>query len=249
MLLLGTLRAAETNAVPDSAGVQALKLAAQKDPQAQYRLGQLYASGSGVPQNYEVAAQWFKRAAGEKNADAQYSLGFCYATGAGVTRSLSKAASLYLDAAKQGHAEAQFKMAVCYEKGLGVLRASPGEAAKWYGKAAEQGVAAAQTVLGNNARLGLRYTEAVKWYNLAAVRGVASAQYWLAIFYRNGQGVERKDLVEAYKWFSLAAENGYELAGQQMDELPKLYGMTPEQVAMGKQKAREVQDQLHPPGL
>jgi TPR repeat protein len=237
-LVLGPLHGAE------SPTLEQLKAAALKDPKAQYQLGQLYASGKSVPQNFETAVTWFKKAANADNPDALYSLGFCHATGTGVSKSLSKAASYYLDAAKLGHSEAQFKVAVCYEKGIGFQRPSAAEAMKWYRQAAERGVAEAQCVLGNHARAAHNYNEAVKWYNLAAVRGVASAQYELAILHRNGQGVEKKDMVEAYKWFALAAENGYEQANQQMEELPKLYGMTSEQVTQGQQKARAVQDQL-----
>jgi TPR repeat protein len=236
-------RAAETNAVPDAAAVAQLRAAARKDPKAQYQLGQLYLSGRGVPQNFQTAAEWFKQAA-DKDAAAQYTLGFCYASGTGVTKSMSRATAYYLDAARQGHAEAQFKVAVCYEKGLGVSRANAAEAAKWYRKAAEQGVVEAQNVLGNQARQAHNYTEAVKWYNLAAVRGLASAQYWLGISYQYGQGFEHKDSVEAYKWFSLSAQNGYEPANTALEDLPRLFGMTAEQVAVGKRRASELQDQL-----
>jgi uncharacterized protein len=37
-------------------------------------LGDLYASGHGVPQNYSMARQWFERAATAGNADAQANL-------------------------------------------------------------------------------------------------------------------------------------------------------------------------------
>jgi hypothetical protein len=83
------------------------------------------------------------------------------------------------------------------------------EGVKWHRKAAEQGYADAQYVLG------LRYysgqgvakddMEAVQWYRKAAEQGHAEAQYWLGFCYAKGQGVA-KDELEAVQWYHKAAE-------------------------------------------
>ncbi len=56
--------------------VEAVRLAAeQRDAQAQYNLGVLYAEGRGVPQDDAEAARWFRLAAEQGLADAQANLG------------------------------------------------------------------------------------------------------------------------------------------------------------------------------
>ncbi|MDB4413461.1 sel1 repeat family protein, partial [Pirellulaceae bacterium] len=86
------------------------------------------------------------------------------------------------------------------------------EAAKWYRKAAEQGDAKAQFLLGMSYTLGKGVTkddaEAVKWYRKAAEQGSAKAQYLLGLSYANGDGV-LKDSKEAAKWYRNAAEQGF----------------------------------------
>lgn len=56
------------------------------DPVSQARLGWLFSTGRGLPQNYYEAAKWFYRAATHGNADAQFALGMLYNKGQGVPR-------------------------------------------------------------------------------------------------------------------------------------------------------------------
>lgn len=56
------------------------------DPAAAARLGWLFSTGRGVPQNYSEAAKWFYRAATRGNGDAQFALGMAYNKGQGVPR-------------------------------------------------------------------------------------------------------------------------------------------------------------------
>ena len=51
---------------------------------AQYNLGLMYANGQGVPQDYAVAVEWFRKAAEQGLAVAQSNLGLMYAKGQGV---------------------------------------------------------------------------------------------------------------------------------------------------------------------
>ena len=86
------------------------------------------------------------------------------------------------------------------------------DAAKWVRKAAEQGMAKAQTILGRMYRDGQGVVkndkEAVKWFHQAAAQGDADAQYRLGRMYDEGLGVIKNDK-EAVKWWHLAAEQGY----------------------------------------
>lgn len=51
---------------------------------AQARLGFMYATGRGVPQNYALASYWYRRSAEQGNAVAQHLLGLMYDKGFGV---------------------------------------------------------------------------------------------------------------------------------------------------------------------
>ncbi len=61
-------------------------LAEQGDAVAQYRLGEMYATGKGVRQDYAEAAKLYQLAAGRGDPDAQELLGLLYDVGAGVPR-------------------------------------------------------------------------------------------------------------------------------------------------------------------
>lgn len=76
------------------------------NPRAQYEIGECYAFGRGVQQNYKLAALWFKKAADNDVADAQYALGICYELGVGVEKN-SEYMKWYTRAALQGHEKAK----------------------------------------------------------------------------------------------------------------------------------------------
>lgn len=62
------------------------------DAESQLALGVAYRDGSdGPPQDYFVAAQWFRRAAEQANPMAQYNLGQLYQSGRGVPKDLVQA--------------------------------------------------------------------------------------------------------------------------------------------------------------
>lgn len=67
-----------------------------------YRLGRLYAAGSGVPKDYVEAFDWYKRAAAKGNAEAMYSLGDAYEHGTGVREDVQRAVLWYTNAYQHG---------------------------------------------------------------------------------------------------------------------------------------------------
>ena len=111
---------------------------------------------------------------------------------------------------------------------------------KWSRLAAEQGHAAAQSMLGVVYATGRGvpqdYVEAVKWTRLAAEQGSAPAQYNLGLMYAKGHGVP-KDYVMAYKWWSLAAAQGHELAVKTRDRVAEM--MTPYMIDEAQSLARD----------
>lgn len=78
-------------------------------------------------------------------------------------------------------------------------------------KAAEQGNALAQTLLGDIHRHGngvpQDYHQAARWYRKAAEQGLAEAQFNLGNLYRHGKGVP-PDHEKAVSWYRKAGEQG-----------------------------------------
>ena len=78
-------------------------------------------------------------------------------------------------------------------------------------KAAEQGDAQAQTLLGlwyfSGDHAGHDYAKAAEWFRKAGEQGNTQAQSKLGLLFLTGQGVP-KDKVKAFEWFRKAAEQG-----------------------------------------
>jgi TPR repeat protein len=102
---------------------------------AQNNLGNLYASGRGVPQDDVKANHWYRRAADQGNAGAQVNLGQSYEFGRGVAADFAEAMKWYRRAADQGSPEGQRRVGLLYAQGHGVSR-SEIEAMRWYELAA-----------------------------------------------------------------------------------------------------------------
>ena len=104
----------------------------------------------------------------------------------------------------------QAEAASDYHNGEGVPK-DEAEAAKWYRKAAEKGLASAQHNLGlcydNGEGVPKDEAEAAKWYRKAAEQGYAEAQCDLGLCYHKGEGVP-KDKRESVIWYWKAAEQG-----------------------------------------
>ncbi len=78
-------------------------LAPQGDPTAQTYLGYMFANGKGVPQDFIVAAGWYRCASQQGVARAQYQLGLMYDKAQGVPQDYMKAYALVnLAVAKAG---------------------------------------------------------------------------------------------------------------------------------------------------
>jgi TPR repeat protein len=141
-----------------------------------------YSWGEGVPQDYDEAVKWYRKAAVHGDATAQYNLGVFYDQGKGVSQDYAEAVEWYRKAAAQGHASAQNNLGACYYAGQGVPQDYI-EAVKWYRNAAEQGHADGQFSLGYCYELGngvpQDHAEAHKWYRKAASQGHTESQFCL----------------------------------------------------------------------
>ena len=140
--------------------------------------------------------------------------------------------------AENGDAKAQFALGDKY-----AVEKNFSEAAKWYEKAAEQGVVDAQNNLSgayfDGRGVEKNYAEALKWFRKAAEQGNVLAQYNLGNAYYNGKGVE-KDYVEAYAWYNIAATSQLLAASvkNRQDDLEK--EMSPDQIVAAKKRTEEL---------
>jgi TPR repeat protein len=218
-----------------------LGLAQVGNAAAQGIVGNRYANGEGVAQDFAEALKWYRRAADQGDDAAQFNLGAMYANGQGVAQDFAEALKWFRQAAEQGLADAQFNLGAMYANGRGVAQ-DFAEALKWYRLAAEQGLAGAQNNLGNmyaNGRGVARDSaEAAKWYRLAADQGDGGGQLNLGEMYASGRGVPR-NLVEALKWFLIAAaaDEHVAKAWKKRDQL--VQSMTPAEIQEAERLARE----------
>ncbi|MBD9514588.1 tetratricopeptide repeat protein [Pseudomonas sp. PDM22] len=112
-------------------------------------------------------------------------------------------------------------------------------ARKWWGKAAEAGLARAQIQLAMLYRDGdggpQDKAEAARWFARAAEQGDAGAQNEMGVLYWSGEGVD-KDRVKAGIWFERAAKAGSEdaetnLGWFYLDDSQGVYGAASDEEA------------------
>jgi TPR repeat protein len=172
----------------------------------------------------EQAYSFAEKSVTASSAFGFYALGRCYEKGLHISMDESKAKELFSKSlpalknlAETGNAFAAYLAGASFEIGRGVGK-DEDEALKWYRKAAEQGVAIAQALMGGfylNGRawvLNRDLNEAVKWYRKAADQGFPDAEYEMGLFYARGKDVRgdgvEKDEVEAVNWWRKAADHG-----------------------------------------
>ena len=101
-------------------------------------MGEMYYTGEGVKQSYEMAKRLLEQAAQQGDLYAMTSLGVIYNNGQGVEQSYEKAFEYYEQAADLGHAKAQNNLGSLFAKGQGV-QIDFAKAREWWKKAAAQG--------------------------------------------------------------------------------------------------------------
>ncbi len=184
------------------------------DAGAQYHLGETYRTGRGVPQSYELAGKWYRRAADQGNAKAQNKLAVLLSQGLGVLPDPGAAFELFSKAASQGDAEHIKDLALAYENGVGIA-ANAARAAELYAQAAKAG---SQTAAVSLAVLYLEGrgveknpARAAELLQSPANAGDAKAQNNLGLLYSRGDGVEQ-DYTRAADLFKRASAQGLPVA-------------------------------------
>lgn len=197
---------------------------------------------------YSAAVSYWRLGAYFGDAESQLSLATAYNSGKGVSKDTSKALELFLRAAEGGSMSAQFQVGSFYESGLLGAPRNQFEAAKWYGKAAEQGHSASAYRLGemyfDGRGVPKDEAKAIKLMRLSdfydqkyqAERGHAAAQVKFGLSYQFGRGVTQ-DFVLAHMWFNIAAAQGNADAANYRDSIAET--MTGEQITEAQRMARE----------
>lgn len=192
------------------------------DTAAMTRVGWMYSSGRGVPEDQGQAMAWYRKASDAGNRDAMFSLARIYVDGRGVPQDDNQAVYWYRKAADAGNASALANLGWMYKDGRGVPQDDV-QAVAWYRKGADAGSANAMNALGlmyeNGRGVPKDDAEAVRWYRKGADAGEASAMNNLGVMYRTGRGVPQDD-VQAAAWYRKAIAAGNAAA---MNNLAAMY--------------------------
>jgi TPR repeat protein len=137
-----------------------------------------------------------KRQAASGDAKAQFKLAGCFLAGAHVTQSADEALAWLHKAAEQGEAASQYLLGELYEEGGMRLTAVKQPDGSYQGEPS-----IASSAIPKN------YTEAAKWYRRAAAQGIALAQNRLGTLYANGTGLPQ-DYSQAYFWLNVGEAGG-----------------------------------------
>jgi TPR repeat protein len=118
----------------------------------------------------------------------------------------------------------------------------------WFRKAADQGDAVAEFLLGsqyaNGGGVPKDFSEAMIWFGRAAAQAHPIAMLHLGAMYAEGRGVPQ-DYVRAHMWFSLAAARGQQIAVKTVEMAEQR--MTPAQITEAQKLAHEWKPAAQPP--
>ena len=104
-------------------GVRFIRDAANSGlPDAQHRLGDMYANGEELEKDLLTAYVWMRKAATQGYPHAEFYLGHMHAEGFGTRKSLAEAVRWYIRAAKKGDADAQLMLGSAYARGSGIAK-------------------------------------------------------------------------------------------------------------------------------
>lgn len=183
-------------------------------PEADYNIGLLYANGGhGVPQDYGMAIQWYRKAIDAGYVQAYNGLGLYYEH---EIKDYEEAIKYYQIAANNGFQFAELNLGQCYEYGLKDYN----EAFKWYRLAAKHGNKSGQINLGRYYAIGqgtpINHTKALKYFLRAIPDATAFAN--LGSLYYDGLGVD-KSLSTALEYYQKGYALGHIKCKPYIDEI------------------------------
>lgn len=180
--------------------------------------------GSLVEPDIERAVALLREAS--EDYEAKFCLGYIYEMGeGGIPREMKKAIYWYKRAIEEdGEVTSMYNLGLIYLHAKNGVEQSNELGLKYMRMAAEAGYPDALYNMGcyyHKGEFGLRkdLVESLRWHRIAADNGFAAAQNSVGLAYYYGTGVKRNRR-EARRWIMLAAEQGYQLA---IDNLRKLF--------------------------
>ena len=173
-------------------------------------------------EDIENSINWLYLAAQLGNPDANYSLAMLYDEGNIFERNEEKSVYHCQIAAETGLADAQNTLSSFYFYGTMGLEEDHNLARKWAKKAAERGHPDAQYQLGLIYLSSGEASKALELFEKSANQGVRNAKCGLGILYMGEDGIKR-DIELARKWLTIAAEDGCEIAAQNLKKIDSLW--------------------------
>ncbi|KAJ6252071.1 sel-1-like protein [Anaeramoeba flamelloides] len=176
------------------------------------KMGEIYQHGyRGIPKNYKMAIEYFKRAIKFGNNEAKSNLGFMNLFGKGCERNVTKARLLFKEAVKVNITVAKNYLGLIYLNGYGV-EVNQTRAYDLFQSASEEGLPEAQYNLAKMLHFGMGIKNNSKLafeYMKRAAKGLhIGALYKLGKMYRDGIGTD-KSCERAVKSYKIVAEEGH----------------------------------------
>lgn len=179
---------------------------------ALYEVGAMYATGLIVPQDKEIAKQWFEAAAQAGVVVAMNELADIYLTIEGGAEAAKKAVQMWQHAAELGSSDAMFRLGFSYYKGEGVAQ-DIDKGVEWMEKASIFGNSGATEFLVTH-YLGEdednpNYAAAFEWLKRASALPKANPDLLVLLgeAYRLGEGTSRNE-GKAFALYERAAAQG-----------------------------------------
>lgn len=177
-------------------------LAAQGEPEAQYKLAQAYRDGKGMKRNMAEAVYWFALAASNGQKAAAIDLARLYEQGAGVKRDLSQAALWWFRAGALGDEDAKTRFVTLFLNG-DTNDVGGATGISWLEALANSGRTDVVLALGQAYEKGRGVPadlgKARQWYELAAFSGDAEAKFRLGRMLLSAPGAWRLVYAEPEK--------------------------------------------------
>jgi TPR repeat protein len=168
-------------------------------------------TGRGIPIDFTVAAEFFKKAADSNDANGLNGFGCCLERGEGVDPDIDRAISYYRSAATLFHPDALYNFGRCREYGRGIDR-DLNQAVKYYRLAAEMNNPAAQNSFGICLERGTgvhkNQSLAAQFYRLAAEQGHSDGANNFGFCLEHGRGV-RQNIEMAAEYYRFAVDHGH----------------------------------------
>jgi TPR repeat protein len=175
-----------------------------------FRLGRMYATGSGTAVDEAEAVRWYRMGADAGNVNAMAALGEALLLGRGAPADPQEGLRLVRAAAGKDNAAAMNRLGHILLEGKLVTR-DPPEAARLFTKAAEAGHLASMVdiglMYGTNVGIQTDPSRAAMWFKQAAELGYSPGMVNLGWLYEHGTGVET-DVAKAVMWYKRSVDLG-----------------------------------------